>query len=108
VLLKRGGRHYHSDDSFKITSTELEAELVEPSIVAIGDNECTISFYVNARARARLEWFEWGEDGHQGNESRVAELVQVTGTAKLVFAGDNFSVRLLSFDDYEAGISETP
>lgn len=101
---------YHADDRFQVGNVDWEdMETLDPSIVAVGDGECTIAFYALLSVRAELRFMERTPDGPMGFERRVRDRVELEGTAKLFFGADGkLSVRLLSFDEYEVKLRETP
>lgn len=101
---------YHLDERFKIGDVEwMDMETLDTSIVAVGDGECTIAFYALLRVSAELRYMERTPDGPIGFEHRVKDRVELEGTAKVFFGAEGkVSVRLMSFDDYEVKLSETP
>jgi hypothetical protein len=84
-------------------------ETLDSSIVAVGDGECTIAFYALLGVNVEIRFIDQTPDGPQGFEQRVRDRVELEGTAKLSFDVDGkVSVRLISFDDYEVKVRETP
>ena len=103
-------RCYHADNRFQVGDVDWEdMETLDPSVVAIGDRECTVAFYALLKVRAELRFMERTPDGPMDFEQRVRDRVELEGTAKLSFAADGkVSVRTLSFEEYEVKLRETP
>jgi len=101
---------FHENDGCELRNLDWEdLRRFDQSVVAIGDRECTISFYAQVTVSAKLRFTAPGPYGYESYEERVRDFVELEGTAKLFFNGDGkIGVRLLSFDDYEARITETP
>lgn len=103
----------HANDRFEVKSVSfLSSELVDMSVVAIGDSEVTITFVCALELEAELQWEESDEEGgYQTHVREVNDTIVVTGAAKASFRGDAgaFSgISLLEFDDLEAELSVTP
>ena len=65
-----GMSFYHTDRRFELHDTTLGSpSLVDISVVAIGDNECTITFIVEFEAEFELRWEDWGHPDAGGTES---------------------------------------
>jgi hypothetical protein len=104
-------RAYHADPDIALEDVEFdEVKTVEPSIVAIGDKECTISFYTMLGVRARVEVEVLTNDGPMFVKERVNDEVGMEGTAKLSFPDDGGAalVSALRFDDYEVRMRANP
>ncbi|MEO7890033.1 MAG: hypothetical protein ABIW19_08535 [Vicinamibacterales bacterium] len=103
--------YYHADGSVEVHDVDLgEIKTVEPSIVAIGDNECTITFYVALTPRVTLRFHYETEHGPEPGEIRERDDVELSGTAKVSFndQGQVTSVTLVSFDESEVRLQVSP
>jgi hypothetical protein len=107
-----GVTFYHENDRFEIRDTEYEAlDVIDPSIVAIGDDECTIAFEALLRARFELRYEDLGEDGPEFSDHTVTDFAQLTGTAKVSFgnqADSVLAVTLVSLDQSDVRVTESP
>jgi hypothetical protein len=103
--------YYHEDESVEVYNVDIgEIKSVEPSIVAIGDNECTIAFYTGLTPRVTLRFQYETEDGPAPGQITERDDVEIQGTAKVSF-DDNAkvaSVHLVSFDEYEFRLRVSP
>jgi PIN domain len=105
---------YHEDRRFEIRDTSLQYPSVrEINIVAVGDNECTITFEAEFEAEHELEWEEFnGLDEYPERVRRyVSESFNLTGTAKLRFdpkTTEMVEITYATIDDEEFGVSSTP
>lgn len=103
---------YHVSERFEVHDVEVEElNIVEQSVVALGDGECTIAFDASVVVRATIRWEEFHEDGVEGREREVDDLVILSGTAKVSYdatSGAVSKVILVKFDDDEAPITESP
>lgn len=87
-----------------------EIATVEPSIVAIGDNECTIMFYTALRPRVTLRFHYETEHGPEPGEITEKDDVELEGTSKVSFddEGRVASVTVISFNEYEVRLRVSP
>lgn len=105
---------YHQDRHFEIRDTNVHHPSVhEINVVAIGDNECTITFEAEFESEHELEWEEYnGPDEYPDRVRRhVSESFNLTGTAKIRFdpkTSDMVEITYATIDDQEFGVSTTP
>lgn len=105
---------YHQDRKFEIRDSTLHFPSVhETHVVAIGDNECTITFEAEFETEHELEWEEYnGPDEYPDKVRRyVSETFNLTGTAKMRFdpkTSEMIEITFASIDDTEFGVSNTP
>ena len=82
---------------------------MDVSIVAVGDGECTITFDTVQGLRFDMRWEDDTDDGPKVFQKDVRERVELSGTAKISFTGDEVSeVSILSFDQRSVALSEGP
>ena len=106
---------YHEDERFEIVDTSLsEPSADEISIVAIGGNECTITFESSFEAEHQLRWEEDDSGGRYPSE-QIREWINdsagVSGTAKVIFdskTGQLSGVTYVELDQDEFGVSKIP
>lgn len=102
---------YHDDTSLEVYDVDFgEITTVEPSIVAVGDAECTITFYAALIARVTLRFWHEGEGGSEPGEITKDDDVELEGTAKVAFddKGKVKAVSLVSLNEYEVRLRATP
>jgi len=105
---------YHADRSFEIRDTDLSFPTVqEINVVAIGDNECTITFEAEFDSEHELEWVEDnGPDDYPDTIRRhVSETFSLAGSAKMRFdpkTNEMAEITYVSIDDEEFCVSRTP
>ncbi|MGE3704249.1 MAG: PIN domain-containing protein [Vicinamibacterales bacterium] len=101
---------HHCSDQIEIHGyDDVESEGVDVSIVAVGDGECTIAFDTVQGMHFDMRWEDKTDGGQKFFQKRVREKVELTGTAKLAFTGDEVSeVSLLSFDRKSFEVTEGP
>ena len=101
---------YHTEEGVEvIEGTAHELQLVEPSIVAIGDGECTITFHAAGRVHLKLEFPAVGQDGLETVRHSLDDDFEATGTAKLTFQKENgLFVGVVTFDQDELEVTRSP
>ncbi|HVL69411.1 MAG TPA: PIN domain-containing protein [Vicinamibacterales bacterium] len=107
----QGVSYYHEDESVEVYDVDFgEITTVEPSIVAIGDNECTISFYTALTPRVTLRFYHETEHGSEPGEITERDDVELEGTAKMSFddQGKVAAVTLVSFNETEVRLRVSP
>ena len=103
--------YYREDDSVEVYDVDFgEIKTVEPAIVAIGDNECTIAFNTALTPRVTIRFRYETEDGPQPGEIKERDDVELSGTVKVSFddQGKVAAVSLVSFDEYEIRLRVSP
>lgn len=110
-----GLNFYHCERKYEIDETSvLYPSVTEISVVAVGDNECTITFEAEFEAEHCLKWEEWGDPDEPGPESMrewVTDSATVSGTAKMSLdrvTGVLSAVTYVSLDGSEVEVSRTP
>ena len=84
-------------------------EGVDVSIVAVGDGECTITFDPVQGLRFDTRWEDDTDDGPKVFQKNVRARVELSGTAKISFTGDEVSeASILSFDQKTVALPEGP
>jgi len=104
---------YHHNREYSIASSKvLEARILSTRVVAIGNDECTVTFAAEVDAEHELHWHE--EETEEGDIDCDEELVEsspVTGLAKLqVDRADGHvkSVVTVELDQSVLRVTETP
>ncbi|MEQ1871014.1 MAG: PIN domain-containing protein [Vicinamibacterales bacterium] len=101
--------HHHSQRIEVHGYNGVDVESVDVSIVAVGDDECTIVFDTLQGIYFDMRWEDDTDDGPKVFRRNVKERVELSGTAKVSFVGDEVSeVSLLSFDQKTVALSEGP
>jgi hypothetical protein len=109
-----GIRFYHDDHRFEIRDTSLsQPSIHELNIVAVGDNECTITFEAEFEAEHELEWDEYNGPDEPPDRVRrhVSESDNLTGTAKMKFDAktkEMTEITYVTLDDEECSVANTP
>lgn len=101
---------HHRSDRIEVHGyDEIDSEGVDVAIVAVGDGECTITFDTVQGLRFDMRWEDDTDDGPKVFQKDLRERVELSGTAKISFAGDEVSeVSILSFDQRSVALSEGP
>ena len=104
---------YHHNREYSIASSKvLEARILSTRVVAIGNDECTVTFAAEVDGEHELHWHE--EETEEGDIDCDEELVEsspVTGLAKLqVDRADGHvkSVVTVELDQSVLRVTETP
>lgn len=103
---------HHTNDRFEINGlTCLDVDMIDLSIVALGDGECTVTFIATLALEVELQWQDSDEDGYVTHRMDVNDAGVVSGTAKVAFDATNATVSAVTFielDDTDIEITETP
>jgi hypothetical protein len=104
----------HDDYRFEIVSTSLHHPSVhEISVVAVGDNECTITFEAGFEAEHQLMWEDYnGPRGYLNREiGDVYSFFSLTGVAKIRFdfkTSEMIAITHVTLDDEKLSVSRMP
>jgi hypothetical protein len=100
---------YHELAAFVVQDAEFEEAHVNPSVVGIGDGECTIAFDAVISGRFELR-FEADDEVVEFEES-TRDSFELSGTAKATFdktTNELSRITYIAFDQSEARIRATP
>lgn len=105
---------YHSDRNYKIERTKIHGvEIDDVSVVAIGHEECTLTFSGSVEAEHLLQWTElehYRED-YVEQEEWVIERAPLNGTAKVALDPITKAISEITFfelDTVEIEVTESP
>jgi hypothetical protein len=103
---------HHADDYYEVGSSfDMQSATVhDVTIVAIGDNEATVTFEAEFAVKFDLDWWQPDEEGDERFRERVEEDVSVSGTAKVAFngAGRFESVPYVQLDQDDVELRRKP
>jgi len=104
----------HAKERYTVQDTNVSSvTIADFRVVAVGHEECTITFEANVDLEADLTWTSRDDPDAEYYEAsdRLKDAVAVTGTAKIKFKttdGGIAEIPFLEFDHSEALVSATP
>lgn len=93
---------HNADDVFVDGTEIIKARVDDLNVVALGGDECTVTFNANLTAEHHLIWSHYGTDGlPEEHDALVTDTHSVSGTAKVGFndEGTISSVSFIELDD---------
>lgn len=104
---------YVFSDKFELDDSEIEqVSLDKVNVVAIGGDQCTLTFEAEIRSRHRVRWQEWADDqGLEHLEADVTNRASVSGTAKVELDVAAKSIKrtvYIDIDEPEIEVTDAP
>ncbi|KVA29677.1 hypothetical protein WI44_22310 [Burkholderia cepacia] len=108
-------RFYHYDDRYEVEQSRIkDVSIHDVSVVAIGDQSCTLTFEIGICSEHTLQWEDWDDEdrsGYSTYEDSVSNDATVSGTAKVQLDEKTRKVKevtLLEIDEVEIELTESP
>lgn len=114
VEAAKGLEYFHSDRDYKIGQTNVHGiTLDDVRVVALGADECTLTFTGELEAEHHLQWEEIDQyrEDYVTEEQWVLESAKLSGTAKVLLDPKTIAIQDISFfelDDRELEVTENP
>ncbi|MBB5456685.1 PIN domain-containing protein [Paraburkholderia sp. Cpub6] len=108
-------RFYHYDDKYEVERSRIkDVSIDDVSVVAIGDQSCTLTFEVGISSEHTLRWRDWDDEdrsSYSTYEDWISDDAVVSGTAKVRLDEKTRKVKevtLLEIDEVEIELTESP
>jgi hypothetical protein len=103
--------YFHDDPEYNVVdSVPQNAFITDVRIVALGSNECTLTFAADLEVEHDLQWLEWGYEGgeEEAQQASILETSAITGTAKVSLdPGTHKITKVRAIDTDSSGIKVT-